>query len=262
MLLPLLSAGLGAYEGYKEGGLPGAITGGVVGGLTPAAFRMAGTALMGSKLAVPAVEGATTLIGSAAQKARLANLPGVASNLRQAASTVSKVTPKQVGSLLAGTGILLGAPALAGGLTGKATEGVISNAGKAVGLGRTVQGVVTQDGQFIPLEGSATAGMPTTAETAVDMLNPAGKYMGALELQRRAQDISREGAAKLMELERPYLEESKLRDFQRGTAAARFANELAMQRGLTLGGQEIAGNLAGRALGDVGAGLRTQYNYF
>jgi hypothetical protein len=85
--------------------------------------------------------------------------------------------------------------------------------------------------------------------------------MGALELQRRAQDVGLEGAGKFMNLERSYLDEAKTRDLARSAAAARLATDLATQQGLTLGGQRIAGAMSTQALGDVGAGLRTQYRY-
>ena len=262
MLLPLLSAGLGAYQGYKEGGLPGAVTGGLVGGFTPAALRMAGTALMGTKFAVPAVEGATSLIGQAARQARLANMPGAAAGLRQAAGAVRGVTPTQVGGLLAGTGLAFGIPAIAGGLTGKVTKGVLPTATSAVGTGRMVQGVLdSATGEFVPLETDPASGMPRGPRTASEMLNPQGYEMGALELQRRAQDVSLEGAGKFMGLERSYLDEAKTRDLARSAAGARLATDLETQQGLTLGGQRIAGAMGTQALGDVGAGLRTQYRY-
>lgn len=262
MLLPLLGAGLGAYQGYREGGLPGAVTGGVVGGLTPAAFRLAGTALMGTKFAAPAVQGTTNLLGYAAKQARLGNMPGIASSLRQATNVVKNVTPAQVGGLLAGTGLALGVPALAGGLAGKTTKAVVPTVGEGVGTARTVQGVIDPaTGQFVPLIGDATGGMKTGTPTAMEMLDPTGSYMGALELQRRAQDVSLEGAGKFMDLQRSYLDEAKTRDLARSAAAARLGTELATQQGLTLGGQRIAGAMGTQALGDVGAGLRTQYRY-
>jgi hypothetical protein len=115
--------------------------------------------------------------------------------------------------------------------------------------------------KVVPLDTDPAIGMPRGPRTASEMLNPQGYEMGALELQRRAQDVGLEGAGKFMNLERSYLDEAKTRDLARSAAAARLATDLATQQGLTLGGQRIAGAMGTQALSDVGAGLRTQYRY-
>lgn len=250
-LLPIGGALLGGFEGYRRSGgdLGAAALGAGIGAATPAGLRMAGTALGGMPAAAPLL-GALTK-GKGAARA-LVGLQG----------PVTAVTPAALGALAAGTGVALGAPALAAGLTTKAAKGALPAATSAVGTGRMVQGVFdTATGEFTPLETDPASGMPRGPRTASEMLNPQGYEMGALELQRRAQDVSLEGAGKFMGLERSYLDEAKTRDLARSAAGARLATDLATQQGLTLGGQRIAGAMGTQALGDVGAGLRTQYRY-
>lgn len=275
MLLPLVGAGLGAYQGYQEGGLGGAALGAGLGAVTPLGLRMAGTALA-SRLGAGALARASGALGEKALTANLAarqlgteGLKGLAGKTalagsRGLGSLAEKIaTPAGIGALTAGVGTLgLGLPGLAGGLGGKTAKAVLPKAGEAVGVQRTVQGVIDPaTGEFIPLTSDATGGMKTGLPTAAELLSPTGSYMGSLELQRRAQDVSLEGAGKFMDLQRAYLDEAKTRDLARSAAAARLGTELATQQGLTLGGQRIAGAMGTQALGDVGAGLRTQYRY-
>jgi len=243
--LPYITAGYGALEGAKEGGPLGALAGG-------------GLGFLGGKLGAAPIRALT--------KSGIAAAPGVASTLG------IKGSPLMAKAVAAGAipiaGGMLAAP-LIGGLAGKAIPAVAKAPGKvippvteAIGAGRMVQGVFdTATGEFTPLETEAAPGMPRGPRTASEMLNPQGYEMGALELQRRAQDVGLEGAGKFMNLERSYLDEAKTRDLARSAAAARLATDLATQQGLTLGGQRIAGAMGAQALGDVGAGLRTQYRY-
>lgn len=252
-LLPISGAVLGGIEGYRRSGgdLGAAALGAGLGAATPAGLRMAGTALGGTGLAAPLLSALTK--GKGAVRG-LVGLQG----------PVTAVTPAALGGLAAGTGLLLGAPALAAGLGTQAARGAIPAAAGAVGTGRMFQGVVdpaTGEVSVVPLETDPASGMPRGPRTASEMLNPQGYEMGALELQRRAQDVGLEGAGKFMNLERAYLDEAKTRDLARSAAAARLATDLATQQGLTLGGQRIAGAMSTQALGDVGAGLRTQYRY-
>lgn len=275
MLLPLIGAGLGAYQGYQEGGLGGAALGAGLGAVTPLGLRMAGTAL-GARLGAGALGRASGALGEKALAANLAarelgteGLKGVAgqaalSGSRGLGALAEKIaTPAGIGALTAGIGTLaLGAPGLAGSLAGKTAQALIPKATSAVGKGRMIQGVFdSATGEFTPMGTDPALGMPRTARTASEMLNPQGYEMGALELQRRMQDVGLEGAGKFMNLERSYLDEAKTRDLARSAAAARLANDLATQQGLTMGGQRIAGAMSTQALGDVGAGLRTQYRY-
>ena len=250
-LLPIGGAVIGGLEGYRRSGGDLGVTalGAGLGAVTPAGLRMAGTALGAKQFAAPLL-GAITKGQTAARG--LVGLQG----------PVAAATPATLGSIAANTGLLLGAPALAAGLGSAVTKKAIPTTGSAIGTARTVQGVIDPaTGQFVPLTGDATGGMKTGTPTAMEMLDPTGSYMGALELQRRAQDVSLEGAGKFMDLQRAYLDEAKTRDLARSAAAARLGTELATQQGLTLGGQRIAGAMGTQALGDVGAGLRTQYRY-
>ena len=250
-LLPIAGAALGGIQGYQQskGDLGAALLGAGIGAAAPAGLRMAGTALGGTQLGTQLL--GTLTRGKAAARG-LAGLQG----------PVAAMTPAGLGALTAGTGVLLGAPALAAGLGIKAAQGVLPAATSAVGTGRMVQGVFdSATGEFTPLQTDPASGMPRGPRTASEMLNPQGYEMGALELQRRLQDVGLEGATKLIDMERPRLEEAKTRDLARSAAAARLATDLATQQGLTLGGQRIAGAMSTQALGDVGAGLRTQYRY-
>ena len=252
-ILPVAGALYGGYEGYRRSGgdLGATALGAGIGAATPAGLRMAGTALGG----IPAM---APLLGALTKGKSLAR------GLVGLQGPVSAVTPAAVGSIAANTGLLLGAPALAAGLGTGAAKGAIPTAAGAVGTGRMFQSVIdpaTGKVEFVPLETDPASGMPRGPRTASEMLNPQGYEMGALELQRRAQDVSLEGAGKFMGLERSYLDEAKTRDLARSAAGARLATDLETQQGLTLGGQRIAGAMGTQALGDVGAGLRTQYRY-
>jgi len=270
-LLPIGSALYGGYEGYKQSGgdlgvaLLGAGIGAAGGSVLPGAIRMAGTRLAGTGLGTATQQLATRLGPEAYKASQLLSRGG--------ASTLNPIAQQALGREMLmkglGTAALVGGatalPALAGGIasgTKNVASKVIPTAGTAVGTSRTVQGVIDPaTGQFVPLTGDATGGMKTGTPTAMEMLDPTGSYMGSLELQRRAQDVSLEGAGKFMDLQRAYLDEAKTRDLARSAAAARLGTELATQQGLTLGGQRIAGAMGTQALGDVGAGLRTQYRY-
>jgi len=252
-LLPIGGAILGGFEGYRRSGgdLGAAALGAGLGAATPAGLRMAGTALGGMPAMAPLL-GALTK-GKGAARA-LVGLQG----------PVTAVTPAALGALAAGTGVALGAPALAAGLGTQVTKKAIPTATSAIGAGRMFQTVIdpaSGEVKVVPLDTDPAIGMPRGPRTASEMLNPQGYEMGALELQRRAQDVGLEGAGKFMNLERSYLDEAKTRDLARSAAAARLATDLATQQGLTLGGQRIAGAMGTQALGDVGAGLRTQYRY-
>ena len=271
--LPVASALYGGYEGYKQsGGNLGVAAlasglGAFGGGALPGAVRMAGARLAGTGLGA-ATQQAATRLGPEAYKA---------SQLlaRSGTSTLNPIAQQALGRELlmkglGGAAVLGGVaaiPPIAGALASGAKNvagGIIPAAAGAVGTGRMFQGVVdpaTGEVSFVPVGTDPASGMPRGPRTAADMLNPQGYEMGALELQRRAQDVGLEGAGKFMNLERSYLDEAKTRDLARSAAAARLANDLATQQGLTLGGQRIAGAMGTQALGDVGAGLRTQYRY-
>lgn len=272
-ILPIAGALYGGYEGYKQSGgdlgaaLLGSGLGAAGGGLLPGGVRMAGSALAGTKLGLGTQQLATRLGPGVYRASQLLSRTGT--------STLNPIAQQALGRELlmkglGGAAVLGGAaaiPAIAGGLASGAKNvaaGIIPAATGSVGTSRMVQSVynpATGEVEFVPLETDPASGMPRGPRTASEMLNPQGYEMGALELQRRAQDVALEGASKFLNLERPILDEAKTRDLARSAAAARLATDLATQQGLTLGGQRIAGAMGQQALGDVGAGLRTQYRY-
>jgi len=271
--LPIASSLYGGYEGYKQSGgdlgvaALGAGLGAAGGGILPGAIRMAGARLAGTGLGAATQQAATRLGPEAYKASQLLSRTGT--------STINPLAQQALGRELLMKGLggaaLLGGTAGISALAGGIASGTKNVAGKiiptatgAVGTGRMFQGVVdpaTGEVSFVPLGTDPASGMPRGPRTAAEILNPQGYEMGSLELQRRAQDVALEGAGKFLNLERPILDEAKTRDLARSAAAARLATDLATQQGLTLGGQRIAGAMGQQALGDVGAGLRTQYRY-
>jgi hypothetical protein len=165
MLLPIIGAGLGGYEGYRRSGgnIGATLLGAGLGAVTPAGLRMAGTAL-GAKLAGSglASQAGAGLMGGAARLGQVAaNAPGTlqaglaasgAAQLAKGARILSspglssRLLPGMVGSLAAGTGVTLGAPALAGALA----SNVAPAAGTAAagGAGLMYPGVVAEPAQY------------------------------------------------------------------------------------------------------------------
>jgi hypothetical protein len=153
MLLPIIGAGLGGYEGYRRSGgnIGATLLGAGLGAVTPAGLRMAGTAL-GAKLAGSglASQAGAGLMGGAARLGQVAaNAPGTlqaglaasgAAQLAKGARILSspglssRLLPGMVGSLAAGTGVALGAPALAGALASNVAPAAGTAAAGAAGL--------------------------------------------------------------------------------------------------------------------------------
>lgn len=245
--LPYITATYGALEGAKEGGLMGALTGG-------------GLGYFGGKLGTAPLRGLT--------KQAINIAPGAASALG------IKGTPLMAKAIAGGAipiaGAALAAP-LVGSLAGKTAQAAVNapgallgTAGKAVGTGETIRGYYDRKtNTFVPdqTDPLGGTGLPTGPQTALDYLNPLSGYQGQLSLQQQQQDVALKGAVNAMNAMRPYLEESKSRDFRRNVAAARLGTDLATQQALIEGGQRIAGTMGTQALGEVGAGLRTQYRY-
>jgi hypothetical protein len=267
--LPVIGALYGGYEGYKQsGGNLGAaaLSAGLSaagGKILPGAIRFAGSRL------------ASTGLGSAAQQAatRLGPEAYKASQIfaREGASTLNPIAQQALGRELlkkglAGTALLAGGaaiPVVAGSLS-SATKEILPTAGKAVGTGETIRGYWDRKtNTFVPdpTDPLGGTGLPMGPQTALDYLNPLSGYQGQLSLQQQQQDVALKGAVDAMNAMRPYLEESKSKDFRRNVAAARLGTDLATQQALIEGGQRIAGTMGTQALGEVGAGLRTQYRY-
>lgn len=263
-LLPIAGAALGGLEGYRRSGgdLGAAALAAGLGAAAPAGLRMAGTALGGTALGARALAAGTKAMEPLARAAQGA---AIKAGLGPVAP-IGALTAAGLGGATAALGLPV-ATDIAGGIGAGAKRfagRILPTAGQATGTGEVVRGYMDRKtGEFVPDPTSplGATGLPTGPQTALDYLDPTKGYQGQLALQQQQQELALRGATAGMAAMRPYLEEAKTRDFTRSAAAARLANDLATQSGLILGGQQIAGTMGTQALGEVGAGLRTQYRY-
>lgn len=265
MLVPLIGAGLGGFEGYRRSGgdLGAALLGAGLGAVTPAGLRMAGTALGGTALGAKALQGITGLgskfMGSGAG-AQLAK-----AGIAMPAGPMAPLSAKALGGLAAGGGLLLGAPALAGGLAAAGAKPIgqaAQAASQAVGLGKDVTGIAKPQ-----IEGPAQlGGIPDiTSDPGLQgylaTMDPMGRAQATLALQQQYYDQNLANASRASNVTMRFQEAIKDRDFQRSAKAAELSTALAtnaaMRQQAQLGAQAMgAGILSG--VSQAGA---TQYRY-
>lgn len=279
MLLPLISAGLGGYEAYRRtGGDIGATAlGAGLGAITPAGLRMAGTAL-GAKLAGSqlASQAGSALMGGAARLGQVAaSAPGTlkggfaASAAAEAAKGArilsspglsGRILPPALGGLAAGTGVFLGAPALAGALASKAAVPAKATAGGAAGL--AIPGM--QPGESVyDGSGAVPSQLPVGASPygTADILNPAGPFGAARAEQLLQQDIELAGMRKIMpELFKAAEARSKT-EFQRQMAAAGVRQNILTAANMLERSQQAAQQMGLTAAQQAGSALTSQYQY-
>lgn len=246
--LPYITALYGASEGAKEGGLLGALTGG-------------GLGYLGGRVGKGGV-GKLTRKASAAAPGLAAQAPGVSSAL--GITPVVAKTAARAAVPLAAAG--LAAPVVgrlaggAGGLMSDLGGAVVDAGGNILGAGTGVSQALTKPSGVLPTI-DPTGGLPTGAMGLPEALDPTGKIAAALGVERQLQDLQLEGIKKLTPYQYEVLSQMKKDDLARTLAGARGRQDIATQAQLIQQGQLGQQAMARQAMADIGAGLRTQYNY-
>ena len=236
MALPALSAGLGAFEGYKKGGGTGALIGAGLGAALPAGLRMAGTGLAG----IPALAG-----------------------LAQKGAMGARTAMGLQGPVMAGSQIVQGAVPTVGMLVSGPVKGA---AGTAAQLGAGVIGY-TADGAPVygNIGGGATPpGMGKFGPTSpyggpLDVLGPAGmgQRLESLKTAQTQRDILRTLLPEIMGVS----EATKKKDFERGMAAAGIRQNIDTRARMQLAAQQAGLNAGLTGLQQAGDAATRLYQY-
>ena len=278
MLLPLIGAGLGGFEGYRRSGgdIGATVLGAGLGAVTPGALRMAGTALGGllgtSGLGASA---ATGLTGQAAKLAQVAAAQagtfkgGLAASGAQLLSSAGKaaVDPRTLGKLAAGAGTFLGAPALAGALASKVAPAGQATGQAAANLAANALGYPQGYGQGATYnEAAINAGLTPSGYVdaygnPLDIGNPLGTAAGRrLEF---AKGIEQQRAA--MQMLGPEIYKAKeaaaRQELQRQLTAAGVRENIATQGAMLRQAQLGAQQVGAQAASQMGSALTQQYQY-
>jgi hypothetical protein len=249
--LPYITALYGASEGAKEGGLLGALTGGGLGYLGGRVGT--GYVTKGAKAAEKAAPGlASRALGL---KKGETLKPNIANVVKAAGYTAVPLAAAGLAAPLVGR--LAGS---IGGLTGDLGGAVAGTGGNVLGAGTGISQALTKPSGGLPTI-DPTSGLPTGAAGTAELLNPLNSVAGALAVERQLQDLQLEGIKKLTPYEYGVLSQMKKDDLARTLAGARGRQDIATQAQLIQQGQLGQQAMARQALADIGAGLRTQYNY-
>ena len=247
LAIPALSAGIGAYEGYKKGGGTGALIGAGLGAATPAGLRMAGTALSG----MPAL---ASLAQKGASGARAAmGLQGPV----MAGSQIIKGAVPAVGALVA--------PSVIGNIAGAASGPVQGAAGGAAQVGAGVIGYTAEGKPVYSAAGGALPpGMGKYGPTdpygsTLDVLLGPGlsQRLDTLKTAQTQRDVFRT----LVPEVKAVTDAMKKEDFERNMAAAGIRKNIETRAAMQRLAQE-AGLRAGlKALDQAGTALTQTYQY-
>ena len=253
--LPYITALYGASEGAKEGGLLGALTGGGLGYL---GGRL-GTGYV-SKGRRAATQAAPALAGKALGLKKGARLkPGIADVVKATGYAAVPLAAAGLAAPLVGR-LAGGIGGLTSGLAGDLGGAVTGAGGNVLGAGTGISQALTKPSGDLPTI-DPTGGLPTGAMGLPEALDPTGKIAAALAVERQLQDLQLEGVKKLTPYEYEVLSQMKKDDLARTLAGARGRQDIATQAQLIQQGQLGQQAMARQALADIGAGLRTQYNY-
>jgi hypothetical protein len=276
MLLPLVGGTLGAVEGYRRGGLGGAILGAGAGAVTPAALRMAGTALGANLIGAGALKAGAKGVASKAMGLgqTAAGLAGGGKAAQLGAQVLDKgvvpglnalsrgiMNPAALGGLTAGAGTLLGAPSLTGGIAGGLT-------GAAGRVGQAGVGVIGRTSTGEPVYGQIGGGAvpPVGQYGGIDPYGDPLDVYGVPGMGQRAQTFKdAENLRDVMRLLNPEIlaasEARSKKEFERMMAAAGIRQNIATRAAMQQNAQEAglrAGMTAAQQAGDA---LTRQYQY-
>jgi len=275
MLLPIIGAGLGGLEAYRRtgGDIGATLLGAGLGAAVPSGLRMAGTAL-GAKLGAPALtrasadvlsgastvgkyaqslgtEGAKGMVGEAIQRTVVPGLKNISKGI---------ANPLALGGLAAGTGVFLGAPAIAGALASKAAGPAGATASRVGGL--AVPGM--QPGQAVyDGSGAVPSQLPVGASpyNTAAILDPGGPFGAARTAQLLQQDIELAGMRKIMPEIFKASEARSKTEFQRQMAAAGVRQNIMTAANMLERSQQAAQQMGLTAAQQAGSALTQQYQY-
>ena len=248
LALPLASAGLGAYEGYKKGGGTGALIGGGLGLALPAGLRMAGTSLAG----VPA-------LASLAQKGAMG--ARTALGLQGPVMAGGKIVQSAVPAL----GMLVG-PSVIGNVAGAVAQPAQNLAGNTTQAGAGLLGYNAPGQQNYNNIGGAAVppgmgmyGGINPYGSPLDVLGPAG--MGQ-RLQTIKDAETMRDAMRLLNPEILAASEARSKkEFERMMAAAGIRQNIATRASMIQRAQQAGLQSGLTAAQQAGAALTGQYQY-
>jgi hypothetical protein len=256
MLLPLIGAGLGGYEAYRQSGgsLGATALGAGLGAVTPSALRMAGTALGGTALGARALGGLSSLGGKAMQSGLGAQAAKMGVKLPS-----GPLTAAGLGTAAVGAGMLLGAPNLAGALAAGVAPTARSAASGAAGMGVGRQ----QPSGAFDGSGAVPGGLPAGAApyNPLDVASPTGPMAANRLAGLMEGDVQLENMKKMM----PYLfqaaEARSKTEMQRQLAAAGVRQNIVTAANMLERSQQAAQQMGLTAASQAGSALTSQYQY-
>jgi hypothetical protein len=281
MLLPIIGAGLGGYEGYRRSGgnIGATLLAAGLGAVTPGGLRMAGTAL-GAKLAgsgLASQAGAGLMSGAARLGKVAAKAPGTlqaglaesgAAQLAKGARILSspglssRLLPGMVGNLAVGTGMTLGAPALAGALASNVAPAAGTAAAGAAGLMYPGGGAgpAQYGGDALP-PGMGQFGPTDPYGTTFEILNPAGVAAGRRAEYGKTIEQQRDAMRTLLPEIFQASEARSKAELQRQLAAAGVRQNIITAANMLERSQQAAQQMGLNAASQAGSALTSQYQY-
>ena len=281
MLLPILGAGLGGYEGYRRSGgnIGATLLGAGLGAVTPAGLRMAGTAL-GAKLAGSglASQAGAGLMGGAARLGQVAaNAPGTlqgglaasgaaqlakGSRILSSPGLSSRLLPGMVGGLAAGTGVALGAPALGGVLASNLAPTAGTAASGAAGLMYPGGGAgpAQYGGDALP-PGLGQFGGTDPYGNPLNILDPSGVAAGRRAEYGKTIEQQRDAMRTLLPEIFQASEARSKAELQRQLAAAGVRQNIITAANMLERSQQAAQQMGLNAASQAGSALTSQYQY-
>jgi len=264
MLLPVIGAGLGGLEAYRRtgGDIGATLLGAGLGAAVPGGLRMAGTALGGTALGgrvLGAIPGAVSKAGGALGATKAGQAALKAGLIPQ--GPLPALTAAGLGGLAAGTGVLLGAPALAGAPASKVTQPLRSAAQVGAGTaGYQAPGEVDYSGMSdgaVPQVGTFGGG-----GTLSDPLNVLGRVGMAQRLETMKTAEAQRDAMRLMMPELFKAAEARSKtEFQRQLAAAGVRQNIVTAANTLERSQQAAQQMGLTAAQQAGSALTQQYQY-
>ena len=136
--------------------------------------------------------------------------------------------------------------------------GYLANEFRKAGQRKEVMDLIRQQNQLL---GDPTGGFGYQTGFGPGMLLPTSGYQAIDAYNKQMGKTQRENMIANIAAIEPFTDRAKKRDFERNMAAARFRNQLATQKGLTLQGQMGAQALAQKGLTGATQALASNYQY-